>query len=344
MREDHAPGADRRSRPIVKAILVGLALMCAAPGCVFVYVGGWQRLRSEYAESEVEPAERWHTSEKILLLDVDGIIMNTEISSILIDKESTVAAVKERLMRAEKDKQIRAVVLRLNSPGGGVTASDIVYHELMAFKHKTGRPIVACIMDVGASGAYYIAMAADKVVAHPTAVTGSIGVMMRYLTFDGLMSRFGVDDVTFKSGEHKDMGSLFRPVSDSEKEIFQATVDDMYDRFVTVIDAGRPGLKRDEIRRLADGRIYAATQAKAKGLIDQVGYLEDAITAAKGLAGIPDASVVTYKRALSHKNNIYSKGGSTPQARGDVNLVNVDMGRLVTANQPMFMYLWAPGE
>ena len=344
MRNDHGPGASRKSRLVVRTTLVGLAAVLAAQGCVFVYVGRWQRLRSEYTESEVEPAERWHTSNKILLLDVDGIIMNADISSLLIDKESTVAAVKERLIKAEKDEQIRAVVLRLNSPGGGETASDIIYHELMEFRQKTERPIVACIMDVGASGAYYIAMGADKVIAHPTAVTGSIGVMMRYLTFDGLMSKFGVSDVTFKSGEHKDMGSLFRPVTDSEKAIFQSTVDDMYARFVRVIDTGRPGLKPDEIRRLADGRIYTATQAKANGLVDEVGYLKDAIAAAKGLAGIPDASVVTYKRSLSYKNNIYSQGGGSPQARGDVNLVNVDMGRLVSSNQPMFMYLWAPGE
>jgi len=327
-----------------RVVLAGLAVMLAAQGCVFVYVGGWQRLRSEYTEAEVEPAERWYTSSKILLLDVDGIIMNTEISSILIDKESTVAAVKERLLKAEKDELIRAVVLRLNSPGGGVTASDIIYRELSDFRQKTGRPVVACIMDVGASGAYYVAMAADRVVAHPTAVTGSIGVMMRYLTFDGLMGKFGVDDVTFKSGEHKDMGSLFRPVRDSEKAIFQSTVDDMHDRFVSVIETGRPGLKPAEIRRLADGRIYTAPQAKANGLIDQVGYLKDAIAAAKGLAGIRDASVVAYKRSLSYKNNIYSKSASTPPARGDVNLVNVDVGRLMATNRPMFMYLWAPGE
>lgn len=323
-------------------LAVGLVLMLATQGCVLVYVGGWRRFKAEYEEKEVQPAEHWYTTKKILLLDVDGVIVNFELSSFFMETESTVAAVKERLEKAAKDPLVRAVVLRVNSPGGGVTASDIIYRELLEFKKKTGRPIVVCIMDVGASGGYYIAMAGDTVMAHPTAVTGSVGVIMRYLTFDGLMKKFGVGNVAIKSGDHKDMGSPFRAVTESEKEIFQSTINDMHERFVNVIHAGRPKLSVAQIRPLADGRIYTATQAKAKGLIDKVGYLDEAIDEAKRLANVRDARVVTYHRPSEYRNNIYSRCPQVPRSRGNFNLVNVDMGRLLDRNRPMFMYLWLP--
>lgn len=342
MKQDNAAICHGARRRVLASVAIALALVLAAPGCVFVYVGGWRRFKAEYAEKEVQPSERWYTASKVLLLDIDGLILSADLSDFFIHSESTVAAVKERLLKAEKDPLVRAVVLRVNSPGGGVTASDIVYRELMDFKAKTRLPIVACIMDVGASGGYYIAMASDRIIAHPTAVTGSIGVIMRYLTFDGLMKKFGVSDVAIKSGAQKDMGSPFRPVTESDREIFQSTIDDMYERFVTVVDAGRPKLKADQIRPLADGRIYTAAQAKASGLIDEVGYLKDAIAEAKRLAGVRDARVVTYHRPSEYRNNVYSRCPTVPRGQNSFNLVNVDMGGLLERNRPMFMYLWLP--
>ena len=191
MNQQYVSVCRARSRAVT-LLVVAAALMLAAPGCVFIYVGRWYRAKAEYQETVVQPREHWYTPHKVLLIDIDGMILGAELSTFFLSVESTVASVKERLTKAEKDPSIRAVMLRLNSPGGGVTASDIVYQEIMDFKKKTKIPIVACIMDVGASGAYYVAMAADRIVAHPTAVTGSIGVVMNYLTLDGLMKKFGV--------------------------------------------------------------------------------------------------------------------------------------------------------
>lgn len=320
--------------------IAAAAVMIAAQGCVSVYVGG--KARGKFRDMEVQPAEHWYTANKVLLLDVDGVIVNRDVSAVITEIENTVASVKERLDRAKEDPLIRGVILRINSPGGGVTASDIIYQELLRYKQEQEVPLVACIMDTGASGGYYIAMACDRVVAHPTSVTGSVGVIVQYLTFDGLMKKFGVSGATIKSGPHKDMGSPLRATTESDLKIFQSTVDDMYDRFVSVVVAGRPNLTEAKIRTLADGRIYTAVQAKSNGLIDEIGYLQDAFETTKRLAGIQDARMVAYQRPGGHKNNIYARGGAPAHGARQINLLNVDLGQVLSHNSPRFLYLWSP--
>ncbi len=326
------------------ALMLALCVLAvAAPGCVIVYVNPFAQRKGRFQEIEVEQAEGWLQHKKVLLIDVEGIIFDAEVSSLFFDAESTVAAVKEQLRKAERDPAVRAVVLKINSPGGGVTASDIVYREVIEFKKDTGIPVIACIMDVGASGGYYIAMAADAVVILPTGVTGSIGVIANYMTFDALMKKVGVSSVTIKSGKHKDMGSPFRPINDQEKQILQSVIDDMYGNFLDVVAKGRPQLDKQTIRGLADGRIYTAKQAIDAGLVDKVGYLDDAIDMAKKRAGLRDARVVTYARPNKYRENIYSRASRTGQG-GDLNLINVDVAGALKTRQPMFMYLWAPGR
>ena len=343
MAQPHAP--IRCVRPglvLLSRALVACLLWLTTSGCVIVYVNPFLRGKAVYEEVVVQEADGWLTARKILLMDIDGVIVDMELSSILGSTESTVAAVKEQLRRAERDPLVRAVVLRLNTPGGGVTASDIVYREIVEFKKRTKIPVVACIMDVGASGGYYVAMAADEVVIHPTGVTGSIGVIGSYITLNELMKKIGIGSVTVKSGEHKDMGSPFRPITDQERKIFQGIIDDMHKRFVAVVAEGRPELEEEGVRALADGRIYTADQAMDAHLVDHVGYLDDAIKVAKHRAKLRDARVVAYKRPGKYKENIYSAIGSAAPAGGNVNFVNVNMPRLLEPNRPVFMYLWAP--
>src|SRR3972149_5072856 len=147
--------------------------------------------------------------EKVLIVDISGIISEEEKrgSAGLSGEPDMVARIKEELKTAAKDKHIKAVILRINSPGGTVTASDIIYHEIEQFKKKTNNKVIACIMDLGASGGYYVAVSADRIVAHPTTVTGSIGVIMLNLSVEGLLQKIGVKDTSIKTGEHKDMGS-----------------------------------------------------------------------------------------------------------------------------------------
>ncbi|MBI3803433.1 MAG: signal peptide peptidase SppA [Nitrospirae bacterium] len=278
---------------------------------------------------------------KVLLLDITGMISEEKVDG-LVEKPDMVSRIKEELKKAESDKSVKAVVLRINSPGGTVTASDIIYHEIQRFKERTGRKVVASIVDIGASGGYYIAMSADQVVAHPTAVTGSIGVIMLHVNLQGLMEKVGVEADSIKSGAHKDMGIPTKPLAPEDREILQAMINDMYSRFLEVVGQGRKGLAADRIKTLADGRIYTATQAKEAGLVDQIGYLDQAIDLAKSEAGIQQAKVILYSRPNEHTNNIYSQA-----MQGEANPLSawgVDPKRLLQGqgNSAKFLYLWMP--
>jgi protease IV len=278
--------------------------------------------------------------DKIVLMDLSGVISEEEKGTSFLPEPNMVARLKEELKKAEQDPEVKAVVLRIDSPGGTVTASDILYHELEVFKQKTGKKVIASIMSLGASGGYYVAVASDKIVAQPTTVTGSIGVIMLNVNVKGLMEKIGVTGTPIKSGEFKDMGSPLRPMTDEEKKLFQGIIDQMYDRFVSVVADGRKNLTEKQVRKAADGRVYTAKQALDLGLVDQIGYLEDAIDVAKTEAGLSEARVVTYVRPGSYEDNIYSqipRGG--PQT---FNLVNLDLHSLVQPGVPRFMYLWSP--
>jgi protease-4 len=279
--------------------------------------------------------EEGRSRDKVLILEVDGIITAASKSGLLTQHESPVASLRERLKKAKTDKKIKAIVLRVNSPGGGVTASDIMYEELRRFRQKSTIPIVACFMDVAASGGYYISMSADRIVCHPTCLTGSIGVIAQLATIDKMLEKLGIEPVTIKSGEHKDMGTPFRVPTDEEKDIMQKLVVSMYNRFVEVVAAGRK-MPRERVIKFADGRVYDAAEAKELGLVDQVGYLEDAIALAEQLGGTEHARVVMYQRPGDYKSNIYSA-----EARS---WDSVLADRLMESLGARFYYLWIPGR
>ena len=220
-------------------------------------------------------AAQRHGRGKVLLLDLSGVISSQDKEG-LIPQPNMLATFKEELTRASKDDKIKAVVVRINSPGGTVTASDILYHELRDFKTKKKVPVIASMMDVAASGGYYLAMAADSILVHPSTVTGSIGVIMLTVNARGLLEKVGVEANAITSGPRKDMGSPFRVMTAEERGIFQSVIDSFYHRFLAVVQEGRPNLSADQIKKLADGRIYSGDQAKAAGLIDEIGYLDDA--------------------------------------------------------------------
>ena len=277
-------------------------------------------------------------TEKVLLMELSGLISSQE-SDGLVEHPNMVAQIKEELTRAAEDPKLKALVVRINSPGGTVTASDIIYHELRAFRQKRRIPVIASIMDVGASGGYYVATAADKIIVHPSSVTGSLGVIMLTLNARGLLEKVGLEANAITSGPNKDMGSPFKPMTEEERAIFQGLISSFYQRFLAVIREGRRNLPAEEIRKLADGRVYSGEQASALGLADSVGYLEDAIDLAKREAGLTEARVVTYRRPGEYRHNVYSKflGGGGLSA-----LANLDLGSMVRGGTPQFMYLWLP--
>src|SRR5207244_4132109 len=175
----------------------------------------------------------------------------------------------------------------------------------VAFRRDTHKPVVACMMDVAASGAYYLCMGCDVVYAHPTTVTGSIGVIMSLYNASGLFAKIGVTSDPIKSGPNKDLGNPARPMTEEERAILQGMVTRFYDQFVQVVVRGR-GLPEEQVRALADGRVYTGLDAKEAGLVDEVGYLEDAIRDATSMAGIKDAAIIAYDRGEGYRGSIYA--------------------------------------
>ncbi len=280
--------------------------------------------------------------DKVLLIDISGMLTTGKASGIL-EEPSLPARIKEELTKAEEDNHVKAIILRINTPGGSVTASDLVYHELKVFKKKRAVPVIAAIMDLGTSGGYYIAMAADHILAHPSTITGSIGVIMVTMNAEGLLEKVGVQPAAIVSGPKKAMGSPFRPMNDEERAIFQGTIDHLFEQFLSVVKEGRPGLSMEQIRTLADGRIFTADIAKSKGLVDSIGYLDEAIDLAKKEANLEQAKVVTYTRGRGTHQNIYSR--FDPPQIGPIGFPQVDAHSLfnvLTGGTPQMLYMWMP--
>ncbi|TMA67978.1 MAG: signal peptide peptidase SppA [Deltaproteobacteria bacterium] len=322
----------------MKRIFALAVLALGTTGC-FVVVGNPIGML-QHARPLEETTVEGEGHDKVLLVDISGPIteLPTRHAFGLIEEESTVGRVQSELKKAAKDERVKALVLRINSPGGGVTASDEVYGELVGFKREHKVPVVAALGDLAASGGYYVACAADQVVAHPTTVTGSIGVILVNLNLEGLLGKIGVRNETFKAGEHKDLLSPLRGATPEERRIVQSILDSLHARFVAVVREARPKLDTGRLAELTDGRIFDASQALAAGLVDRIGGLRDAIDVAKRSAGLETARVVMYRRADERRENIYSRAGSPAQ----VNLLPVDLGAL-GGGGPRFMYLWAPG-
>lgn len=319
-------------------ILLLALLLLFLPGCALVKVSlvpQTKPLQEEVLEGE--------GAAKLLLVDVDGVLSFKEKGDSLglQRRPSKVAALRETLRKAEGDAALVGVILRINSPGGSVAASDTMYHEIMSFKKKRKIPVHAHIVEVGASGGYYIAAAADRIAASPTAITGSIGVLAMRFNIEGLLSKIGVSDETYKSGPKKDFWSPFRPSTPEEQKMLQDIIDRLYARFIEVVSANRQKLLTEQqVRTLADGRIMTAIEARAAGLIDEVAYLDETVEGMKKELKIEKARVVTYVRPGDYTSNIYSEAPLPgPQA---VSLISINAEEFSPFSGVQFMYLWNP--
>jgi protease-4 len=300
---------------------------------------------SEYVEV---PVVGHSGDRKILILDVDGAITSgtSEENPWLPVDDSMVNQVVTKLRRAEQDKNIRAVILRVDSPGGGVTASDVIYREILRYRERTGVPVYASMLDMATSGGYYVSMAANEVYAHPTTITGSIGVIALFPQFEDLGKKIGVYFEVIKSGPNKDISGGFRNMSAEQRAILQKMIEDMYTRFVTVVAEGRPNLDVETITSLADGRIYTAQEAHELGLIDGVMYLDELVEKVKADNNLTKAKVVFYRRtSRSNYESFYAKEPASVRP-GDqaptVALVNIDGSAVTNPHRPVFQYLWVP--
>ncbi|MET0850719.1 MAG: signal peptide peptidase SppA [Candidatus Rokuibacteriota bacterium] len=313
-----------------RAALVALAVVLLA-GCSVISVDLSPRIRP--LDEETVEGEG---PSKVLLMDLSGVLSEDTVSLSLTTPPPRVpllARVREELRRAEKDDRVKALIVRINSPGGTITASDVIYREIREFKARRKIPVIAAIVDVGASGGYYVALAADQILAHPTSVTGSIGVVMLTLNAQGLLEKIGVAPLAIKSGAMKDAGSPFRQLTPEERAVFQGVIDEMFTRFVGLIVEARK-IPAERVRGFADGRIYTAEQARELGLVDRLGYMDDAIEMARKAAGLTEARVVMYHRPREYRTNYYS---TTPSAETALTRLAPLLGAT-----PGFFYLWMP--
>jgi len=316
------------------ALILSVLVLCGCAGMNVSLLPETKPLEEKVMEGSGKP--------KILLMDLDGLIsFKEEKESLLVKRPSKVAFFREALLKAGEDPDIIGIIVRINSPGGSVAASDTIYHEIMSFRQKRNIPIYAFIIELGASGGYYVASAADRIIASPTSVTGSIGVVAMKINIEGLLSKIGVSDETYKSGPKKDFWSPFRPSTPEEKKMLQDIIDKLYARFVNVVYANRQNLLSvQEVKNLADGRILTAGDALEAKLIDQVAYLDEAVDAMKKALNIEQAKVITYIRPNAFRSNIYSE--MPLQGPSIINLISISAEEISLLSGVQFMYLWNP--
>jgi protease-4 len=275
---------------------------------------------------------------KIMIVDVSGIL-GTTLRHGLLDREGDVLSqVYHRLQLASEDPYVKGVILRVDTPGGEVTASDILYNEIVKFREMTKIPVVTLMMGLATSGGYYVASGSDHIIAHPSTITGSIGVISIFPNLGKLFSKIGIEVNVIKSGELKDSGSAFRDMTEEEAQLFQDIVNELYEKFLDAVLNGRGNaLSLDELRGIADGRIYTAQQALQLKLIDEIGYFDAALAKVMSLARIRDAKVVTYTYYPKKKTNIYAQSLEAPTV-----LEGEDLKNIFKSLRSGFYYLWLP--
>lgn len=278
--------------------------------------------------------------EKILVIDLSGPIATGQNSGLLQKGGDLLSNIYYRLKTAAEDPLVKGIILRIDTPGGEGTASDIIYNEILQFKKKTNIPVVALMMGVAASGGYYVACACDNIIAHPTTLTGSIGVIAILPGFKGMLEKIGITVNIIKSGKMKDAASPFKDLSQEERDYLQGMVDQMYRKFLEAVHSGRKEvLSMAEIEQIADGRVYHAQKALELKLIDEIGYFDSALKKALALAKIPAADVIAYTYFPSRKTNIYA---NVDQQGNPLSLEIDALQNLLPTLKTGFYYLWLP--
>lgn len=293
------------------ALLLGINIFLVLSFiAISVFFGGEVRLSDssdstagKYGADEMPSlTETWSSGTgtvKVVTIPIKGVIMMDNRS---VFGSGNAASAFRAIRRATLDPKVKGILLQVDSPGGGVTASDMIYNALQNFKAvDPGRRVVTLMGDLAASGGYYVSLASDKIIAQPTSTMGSIGVIIQSMNFKSLAEKIGVRDVTIKSGENKDFLNPFRDTDPEQKKILQGIVDDMYDRFITLVAANRK-LDKEVVRPMADGRIFTSKQAKAAHLVDDIGYYSDARKELSRLLKVDDVRIYTYEEEMTLKD------------------------------------------
>jgi protease-4 len=328
-------------------IAVGLSLVVFFSSLVVSFVGKiltqdvdttsfWEEFMSDAISETV--VREGSFDERIAVFNVRGMIMNMEESYFSVPQYNH-QRILESLDTVKNDDTIKGIILRIDSPGGGVYESAELSDKIREVKEARDIPIYVVMESMAASGGYYIAAYADQIYATNETITGSIGVIMSGMNFAGLMDKLGVEDMTIKSGEMKDVGSSTRELTEKDYEVLQGLVDSMYERFVDVVSEGRD-MEREDVYELADGRIYDGAQAQKNGLVDQIGYYEDALEDFETAYGLENAQIITYDQAeLDMFGQLFIKTSKLMNFGQEINLGNIELPA-TWKEQSGFMYMY----
>jgi protease IV len=273
---------------------------------------------------------------RVAVVDVDGVLLDSNATGFGSMGENPVAVFRERLDAIEHDRCVRAVVLRIHTPGGSVTATDIMWRDLQAFKARTCLPVVACLMDVAAGGGYYLATGADCIIAHPTTVTGAIGCILNVYNLQDLMAQFNIIGIPIKSGKNVDLGTPVKAIDPEGRKLLQNMADEFHQRFKNIVLSRRPQVDPQNGQTF-DGRVFTASQALAIRLIDQIGYFDDAVQLAGGMAHLNYSEVVFYHRKGDPAFSPYS---ATPNVPLQDKVLPINIPGIERSRLPSFLYLW----
>ncbi len=298
------------------SVLANIALFLMLLGLVAVFMTGQESI---FTEETIEAGPR---ASKIAVITVEGIIDGEKSRDIY-----------EQLNRAADDRQVKGLIIRVDSPGGTISGSDQIFNEINKYREEQDKPVVAFMQGIAASGGYYVSAACDRIVAEPTAITGSIGVIAGHFVLQGLLEeKLGIQPSVFKSGEKKDWPSPFQPVTEEQRQYVQdKLIKPAYNRFVQIVADGRETLTLADVERLADGSIYSAEEALNEKLIDEIGYLDEAIEQVKELAGIEKAHTVEYHKPFSFGDFLSSQSKS---------ISKINRSTLYELSTPQILYLW----
>jgi len=332
----------------MRGVLLILVIATASTGCRNLVVGTKivdpvetriDMIPISVSAGNVKPVVVQTGAVRVALIDVDGLILNTPFVGPLSVGENPVGLFREKLEAVGCDPCVKAVVLRVNSPGGGVAACIQMRHDLERFKQRTGLPVVACLMDTSTGGAYYLASACDQVVAGPATVTGGIGVILNLFNLRDLMAQFNVLPQAIKAGDLTDIGTSARALTEGEKKILQAMADEFHAQIIADVKQARPSITNKDV---FDGRIFTGMQAKTVGLADHIGDLDDALQLAGGMAGASGTArpgVVMYRRNNDPARSVYAITSNVPlQGAG----LLPSLPGLERTKLPTFLSVWQP--
>jgi protease-4 len=359
-------GADRCAfRYAAMAGLVGLLLVAGSGGCGHVipvaatFKGGVSanvaadtairgalevKLPSaidpgEMTASVVCPGKSPAPCPRIALIDLDGILLNQNYGSLQSVGDNPLSGFRDKLEAASRDPMVAAVVLRINSPGGSVTTCDIMAEELRRFRSEIRKPVIASLMDLATSGAYLVACESDRIVAHPTALTGGLGVVFNHYNLQDAMAQLNLVADSVKSGAKIDMGTVTAPLDDESRAMLQQMADAYREHMERRVKQRRAGMSARDFERVKDGRVLLASQALALHLVDQMGYLQDAINLAERAGGVSHAEVVLYHRSGYPVHTMYA---ITPDPPALNEAIPFSYPGLDRSKLPAFLYLWQP--